>query len=383
MQLIVYIVFLLVALFLVAIWPGKGRRDRMERYSRGPVAHRGLHDNHGPAPENSMAAFRRAAEAGYGIELDVRLTADGQAVVVHDRNLTRVAGLDRNVDDLMWSELRSVRLFGTSEGIPRLADVFRMIDGRVPVVMEIKAETGEMARRTCEESILLLDSYEGDVCMESFHPEALRYFKKMRPQVLRGQLAERFTGYSFPANMGASALSWCIFNFLTRPDFIAYNIRHRNLFRFRIQHDLFHAVCAAWTVRSEEELRGAADSFEIFIFEGFKPLPAGRKGEEKLPTEEIHGKKMRHTVRKHMIVSGMVQAVGFRYRATRIAQTLGVTGYVRNTSDGRVEMEVQGTEDEIRRMLQMLREQRFIEITGVEERDIDTVPGEYEFKVRY
>ena len=65
------------------------------------------------------------------------------------------------------------------------------------------------------------------------------------------------------------------------------------------------------------------------------------------------------------------------------AQTLGVTGYVRNTSDGRVEMEVQGTEDEIRRMLQMLREQRFIEITGVEERDIDTVPGEYEFKVRY
>lgn len=84
-----------------------------------------------------------------------------------------------------------------------------------------------------------------------------------------------------------------------------------------------------------------------------------------------------------MIVSGMVQAVGFRYRATRIAQTLGVTGYVRNTSDGRVEMEVQGTEDEIRRMLQMLREQRFIEITGVEEREMDAVPGEYEFKVRY
>jgi glycerophosphoryl diester phosphodiesterase len=173
MQIIVYIVFLLVALFLVAIWPGRGRRDRMERYSRGPVAHRGLHDNHGPAPENSMAAFRKAVEAGYGIELDVRLTADGQAVVVHDRNLSRVAGLDRNVDDLMWSELRSVRLFGTSEGIPRLADVFRMIGGRVPVVMEIKAETGEMARRTCEESIILLDSYEGDVCMESFHPEVV------------------------------------------------------------------------------------------------------------------------------------------------------------------------------------------------------------------
>jgi glycerophosphoryl diester phosphodiesterase/acylphosphatase len=330
-----------------------------------------------------MAAFRLAVEEGYGIELDVQLTADGQAVVVHDRNLSRVAGLDRNVDDLLWSELRSVRLFGTAEKIPRLAEVFRMIDGRVPVVMEIKAETGEMARRTSEEAIILLDSYEGDVCMESFHPEALRYFKKMRPQVLRGQLSERFTGYSFPKKLGAAALSWCIFNFLTRPDFIAYNIRHRNLFRFRIQHDLFHAVCAAWTVRSEEELRAAADSFEIFIFEGFKPSPAGQE-ETDIPTSgEKNGKKMRNTVRKYMIVSGMVQAVGFRYRATHIAQTLGVTGYVRNTSDGRVEMEVQGTEDEIRRMLQMLREQRFIEITGVEERDIDVVPGEYEFKVRY
>ena len=88
-------------------------------------------------------------------------------------------------------------------------------------------------------------------------------------------------------------------------------------------------------------------------------------------------------IRRHMVVSGTVQAVGFRYRAVYIAQALGVTGWVRNLSDGKVEMEVQGSAAALKEMLQQLGEQRFIEITGVDEQALDVVPGEYEFKVRY
>lgn len=92
---------------------------------------------------------------------------------------------------------------------------------------------------------------------------------------------------------------------------------------------------------------------------------------------------MRNIVRKHMIVSGTVQAVGFRYRATWIAQALGVTGWVRNRYDDRVEMEVQGTPEEIREMMDRLGKERYIHITDIEEKNTAVIPDEYEFKVRY
>ncbi|MDO5703365.1 MAG: glycerophosphodiester phosphodiesterase family protein [Lachnospiraceae bacterium] len=381
MHIWMYILFIAIVLLLIAMWPGEGRRDRMQTYIRCPIAHRGLHDNKGPAPENSIRAFRLAVEKGYGVELDVRLSSDGQAVVFHDRSLKRAAGIDRNVDDMNWSELRQVKLFGSEERIPLFADVLRVIAGRVPIIMEIKAESVEAAERTSEEAIFLLDSYEGDVCMESFHPAAVRYFRKMRPETLRGQLSEKFSGYAFPHRVGAFALSFCVFNFLTRPDFIAYNVRHMNLMRYRLQHDLFHAVCAAWTVKSEEEMLRTAGAFDILIFEGFEPKMVKSSDED---TAGSAGRTdMGHIIRKRILCSGMVQAVGFRYRSVYIAQSLGLTGFVRNLDDGRVELELQGTEQGIAAMMERLRAQKYIVISGTEEYLLDAVPGEYEFKVRY
>ncbi len=385
MHIAIYILFLLLVLWLLAVWPGEGRRERMETFIRVPIAHRGFHDNAGSAPENSMAAFRRAVEKGYGIELDVRMTADGQLVTAHDRSMLRAAGCDRNVDDMTYSELRALPLFASEERVPRFREVLDMVDGRVPIIMEIKAETLKMAKRTSEDVMLLLDSYQGEICMESFHPAALLCFKRLRPQMLRGQLSERFSGYRFPGYIGSFILSCCIFNFLTKPDFIAYNIRHRYTLRFCLLHDLFHAVCAAWTVRSARQMSEAASSFEIFIFEGFEPEPgsAGETGTARGLAGGGRERNMRDVVRKQLLVSGLVQAVGFRYRAVHIAQSLGVTGFVRNLEDGRVEMEAQGSEEEIAALVKRLGEQRFIEITRVEERDLPVVPSEYEFKVRY
>lgn len=379
MQIVVYIIFALTVLFLIAMYPGRGRRDRMQTFIRQPIAHRGLHDNRGRAPENTLAAFRLAADNGYGIELDVRETKDGQLVVLHDRNLFRVCGLSRNIDEMNWSEVRSLRIFRSAQGVPRLRDVLSVVGGRVPLIIEIKAEGVRDAARTSEDTALLLDSYEGPACIESFHPSVLRWFKKNRPQMLRGQLSEQFNGLTFPRGPMAFFLSCCMMNFLTRPDFIAYNVKHRGLLRFRLLHGFFHTVCAAWTVRSEAEMRESADSFEIFIFEGFDPELAG----ETDPSAGDVRSDMGGVIRRHMVVSGTVQAVGFRYRAVYIAQALGVTGWVRNLSDGKVEMEVQGSAAAVKEMLQKLGEQRFIEITGVDEQALDVVPGEYEFKVRY
>ena len=382
MTIAVYIIFFFVILWLIAMWPGFGRNERMEAFSRQPVAHRGLHDNAGDAPENSLLAIRRAADAGYAIEFDVRMSADEQLVVCHDDNLKRVAGIDRRVSDMTRSELRDVRLFNSDEGVPAFSEVLEAVHGRVPLIVEIKSDNLKEVERLAGDTAFFLDSYDGITCIESFNPAVIRWFRKNRPETLRGQLSERFNPKESGLNIFTGFLfSCCIFNFLTRPDFIAYNVQHRNLFRFRIFRDLFHVCCAAWTVKNEQTLADAARSFDVFIFEGFTP-PRRETGSTGKPSAKRE-RQMRNIVRKHMIVSGTVQAVGFRYRATWIAQALGVTGWVRNRYDDRVEMEVQGTPEEIREMMDRLGKERYIHITDIEEKNTAVIPDEYEFKVRY
>lgn len=379
MGILVYCAFGAAALWLVLIWPGRGRKERMADFEGRLVAHRGLHDNGGPAPENSMAAFRAAVERGYGIELDVRLTADGQLVVFHDETLERAAGIPRRVADTEWSELRDVKLFGSEETIPRLFDVLAMVAGRVPLIVEIKCEEAELVDKAAEETAFHLDSYQGISCVESFHPMVLRWMKKNRPETLRGQLSERFRGIKSPRGIGAFFLSCCAANFWTKPDFIAYRWEHAEFLRFRLLRDLFHVETVGWTVRSEEELREASKDFDVLICEGFvQDYDPARPGPDRRPV-----RKMDHLIRKHMIVSGTVTAVGFRYRATYIAQSLGITGWVKNTWDERVEMEVQGRRELLDEMLRRLGEQRYIHIAGVEEEEIPVLEHEYEFKVRY
>lgn len=375
----IYIILAVFILWLIAIRPENSRRDRMEEFSKVYIAHRGLHDNEGAAPENTMAAFRKAVEAGYGIELDVRETKDGQLVISHDDSLKRTAGIDRKISEMNYSEFRDVPLFRSEEHVPLFREVLEMIDGRVPVVVEIKSENLKKTAELCESAAFWMDSYEGLTCMESFNPIALLWFKKHHPLTLRGQLSERFHDERPLVNFGLFFMSLCIFNFLTRPDFIAYNIHHAHLLRFQAMRRM-HAYCAGWTVRSEKELEEARPDFEAFIFEGFLPAePARLKGEKRRT-----GKRdMSDTIRVHMTVHGQVQGVGFRYRATYIAQALGISGWVRNEMDGSVEMELQGIRPEIDKMKDRLKNERFIEITDIEEKEIPVEEHEYEFKVRY
>lgn len=380
MQIGVFIVFAVCVLWILAVWPGKGRRERMQVFSRQLIAHRGLHNNKGDAPENSLAAFKLAVEAGYGIELDVRETKDEQLVICHDDNLKRVAGVKKKVSGMSLKEVKEVSLFQSREHIPTFEEALSVIGGRVPLIVEVKSEDFQNVRRLCTAVASVLDSYEGTMCMESFNPAVVRWFRKNRPETLRGQLSDHFRKHKFPDRILMFLFSCCFFNFVTKPDFIAYRFSCANLLRFRILHDFFHACCAGWTIRSEEDLQKAAPDFDVIIFDSFDPRKAVRDMNE---TSGKEASVREGLVRKHMEISGIVTGVGFRYRAVNIAHLLGVTGWVRNVYDTLVEMELQGKPAWIDDMMKKLREQRFIEITEVKETVIPVIPDEYEFKVRY
>ena len=191
-------------------------------------AHRGLHSEDKSVPENSLEAFRLAAEAGYGIELDVQLSRDGQVVVFHDDTLERVCGVSGRVDDYSFAELQKFSLCGTEQRIPLFIDVLTTIAGRSPLIVELK--TGRHNAELCEKTYELLSSYAGDVCVESFDPLIVLWFRLFGRDLMRGQLAAEKEDYEKYMNpVLSTALSKCFLNFLGRPHFIAYHIGHEPL----------------------------------------------------------------------------------------------------------------------------------------------------------
>ncbi len=368
----------LMFLWIIMVHPYNKRRYRMEELAKYFYAHRGFHDNKGDAPENSLLAFQRAAEYGYGIELDVRETMDEQLVVCHDDCVHRVTGEQKYISQMTAREVRELSLFGTEQKIPLFKDALRVINGKVPIIVEIKSENRKRTKDLCENVAFFLDSYQGATCIESFDPEVLLWYKKHHGLTLRGQLSDRFGFGIWYKRLGGFLLSLCIMNVFTKPDFIAYNYKQSHLLRYQIMHWM-NCFGAAWTVKSPEAMKSAARDFELFIFEGFHP---NREESQSSQTTDTRSDR-NDMIRKMLMFDGLVQGVGFRYRATYIAQDLNITGWVKNLYDGRVQMEVQGTPLQIEQMIDRLKHERYIEITSVEGYEIPVEAHEYEFKVRY
>ena len=244
----------------------RGRRDGpgWEKLTGFRYAHRGLH---GPgAPENSLAAFRRAAERGYGAELDIRLTKDGRLAVIHDATLERMCGVPERVADWTAVELSALRLGDTEERVPFLEEVLPLFAGRAPLIVELKTDwrsAAELARRTVE----CLDRFSIDYCVESFDPRPLLWLRRRRPSVLRGQLSQDF--HRHPSGQGLwnrLALTNLFYNAFTRPDFVAY--------RFGEQERPAVRLCrrsgvrmAYWTLRSWADIILAEQEGALAIFE--------------------------------------------------------------------------------------------------------------------
>lgn len=235
-----------------------------------PVAHRGLHDD--AAPENSIAAFRAAISYGYPIETDVRLSKDGEIVVFHDASLARMTGANLNVADCTAEELALLHLSGSQEHIPLFSDFLREVDGKVPLLIEIKNMPSVNKKAFAAHLAKALKDYRGEYAVQSFQPFYLSAFKKYRPDVPCGVLATAQSSKGDFDNspfwkMKARAVKNMSFNNMVKPDFISYHFADYP----QKSTEKFKGKKFAWTVRSPEEEAYARKYADNIIFEGYIP----------------------------------------------------------------------------------------------------------------
>ncbi len=242
-------------------------------FLRVPLTHRALHNVANGRPENSRAAIRAAIAAGYGIEIDLQMSSDGQAMVFHDYALDRLTGESGPIRQRTEADLQTIPLTGDTEGIPTFAEVLALVDGQVPLLVELKDQDGMMGPNVGPLELATAKAiahYHGPIGVMSFNPHSVAAMAKHAPNVPRGLV----TG-------GYTATDWPLLNAATRdtlrdiPDFdrvSACFISHQadDLDRDRI-HDLKQkgVPILCWTVRSqaqENDVRKIADNI---TFEGY------------------------------------------------------------------------------------------------------------------
>jgi glycerophosphoryl diester phosphodiesterase len=251
-----------------------------------PIAHRGLHDKDEGRPENSLAAFDHACKNAFPIELDVHLAKDLEVVVIHDDDLLRLTGQQGRVGEFTSRELSQLHIEKSDQHLPSLLEVFELVRGRVPILVEIKNE-GPIGG--LEDQVLrLLDSYSGLVALQSFNPFSLRHIRLQAPKLIRGQLSGAFNArpklQQEPEHKEAheareeqrlnylkrTLLRHLALNGFSRPHFIGYE--HDALPSPVVSlHRRLGIPVVAWTVRSKEEADQSLKFADNYIFERFLP----------------------------------------------------------------------------------------------------------------
>ncbi|MCQ0091130.1 glycerophosphodiester phosphodiesterase family protein [Roseovarius sp. M141] len=244
-------------------------------FLRLPLAHRALHDLRAGRPENSCAAIRAAVDAGYGIEIDVQVSSDGVAMVFHDDDLDRLTDATGPVRARSAAGLGGIPLKGSDEGIPTLAEVLALVAGRVPLLIEVKDQHGQMGPvdGVLEQAVARdLMGYSGPVAVMSFNPHSVIALRNAAPNVPRGLVSGAFRPEDcpeLPENMRARLRGI--------PDYAeagACFISHRwdDLDRPRVR-DLAAAGAAilCWTIRSRQSEAAARRVAANITFEGYLP----------------------------------------------------------------------------------------------------------------
>ncbi len=239
----------------------------MKWISADPIAHRGLH---GPAtgPENSFSAFRAAIQEGYPIELDVHLLKDGSVVVFHDHDLCRMTGFKGLVRDQSIEKIRSLRLLSTQDRVPEFQEVLRFVNGRVPILVELKVrqKVGPLESALCS----LLADYANPVAIQSFNPWTLAWFKNNAPHIPRGQLSGDFSAEDYPS-WKKFVLQRMWLNYKSQPHFIGYDHRCLPNRWVRAKQTKRHLPILAYTIRSKAEQVRALQFSDNIIFEDILP----------------------------------------------------------------------------------------------------------------
>lgn len=270
LQILCIIMLSIIFLFFFALLPRTDMKSNCRKFCGLLYAHRGLWCSQKKIPENSLPAFHQAVSYGCAIELDVHLTKDKRAVVFHDNSLKRMCGVDGYIWDYTYDELQNFSLENTKEKIPLLSQVLTLVNGRVPLLIELK--TRLLDTSVCPVADSLLADYNGEYCIESFSPLILHWYKKHRPYVIRGQLSCRFDS---DAELPAPLLflsEHLLFNWYGRPDFIAYEFcRGIRLFNLKILRSFFKTPAFAWTIQSQSELKKSQKYYDAVIFDRFVP----------------------------------------------------------------------------------------------------------------
>jgi len=236
-----------------------------------PIAHRGLHDESKGIPENSLLSFKEAINHGYAIELDIRLTLDQKVIVFHDANLERMTGHDLDVNETTYEEIKKLTLNNTKEKIPTLAEVLDIVQGEVPLLIELKVFHFDGIIE--KESHKLLLNYNGKIAVQSFNPWSIKWFRENAPTIKRGLLAGRLNNVQINI-FKKIALRGLFFIPIVKADFIALDYEYyspslakRVAALYKVQDVIF------WTIKNKDKAHRLRSSFGLnYIFEDFLPL---------------------------------------------------------------------------------------------------------------
>lgn len=232
-----------------------------------PIAHRGYHfdDN---TPENSLASFRACIEKKLPIELDVHIISDGTALVFHDDSFERMTGYHKDIYVSTYSEVANLKLLKSEEKIPTLQDVLDLVDGRVPLVIELKClqHDGRLEHQVYN----LLREYHGPYCIQSFNPYTLLWFKRFAPQITRGFLSGDYSDSKL-SFLEKFILKSFLMLFLIRPHYIGMEASCLWYPTIAIAKSFFKIPIIAWCITSKAEAEKLTGKVENIIFEGFDP----------------------------------------------------------------------------------------------------------------
>jgi glycerophosphoryl diester phosphodiesterase len=238
-----------------------------------PIAHRGLHDQAKGIIENSASAVRAAMGAGYAVEVDLQCCAGHMPIVFHDATLDRLTGETGDVATRDAEALCSLPLRGSEDRILSLPALLALVNGRVPLLLEVKSTWTREGKYEANIA-LLLASYPGPVAVMSFDPHCVAAFREVSPSLPRGLVAERFDDQSYWSQLSFGQ-RFAMRNLLTsafaRPHFIAYDIRALPAVAPLVAQNVFGLPLLTWTVRTKEEQDRALRYADAMIFEGIRP----------------------------------------------------------------------------------------------------------------
>ncbi|MEI9925584.1 MAG: glycerophosphodiester phosphodiesterase [Bradyrhizobium sp.] len=238
-----------------------------------PVAHRGLHDRISGIIENMPGAATAAIEGDFGIECDIQLSADGEAMVHHDDGLGRLTEGKGDLLGLTARELQAVKFKDTSERMMTLSDLCALVDGRVPIIIEVKSHF-DGDRKLETRMAQVLQTYAGPVAGMSFDPDQVAALREIMPGLLRGIVAERsYSEADWPEASPAQRRGMLHLRhaWRTRPQFVAYWVNELPSLAPWIARHVFGLPLLTWTVRTPEQRDRAARYADQMIFEGFLP----------------------------------------------------------------------------------------------------------------